>query len=565
MVAPASSAVGGRIRLRIQQTKPPIPRANQDDTQAALRLVDWVQAHRVIDAKPFSFEGHEYLRGIYEDEAPHIVLRKGSQLGASEYAITKGLWCLDRAELVEHRQRNVIYFFPTDGNVREFSAGRVTPAIASSPYLSKVMARPNARNEGLAGGTVHWRYMHNGRQGLVFRGMRTGLAVKSVPADLVIFDELDEAIPEARSQAEERMAHSDLHWIVDLSTPTIPGYGIEVEWEHSDRRQWFVDCACEGGCSPDLTWPDCLAWDGARAFLRCPECGESLDVNRGHWRPTASSETHGYHVSQLIAPYARLQDIANRYRNQDHLRRLHNHNLGVPYTCGRVPLPRDVVLACVDERPFEEAPAGSAYFMGVDVGDLLHVAIGHWVGMALEITHLAALGSWTELMSLTQRFRPHCAVIDAQPEGHTTRAFVAQLPGRAYRATYVNNSNEAVAWKPEEQRVIIERTESLDALKARFRQRGVRLPGGIGGDGNASEETVREFVSHCGKLTYDVVENAVGKQEARYGNTGPDHYAHAANYLLVAADQRGLVVEETVYLDDVLGDLDMPMLGAGRL
>ena len=46
------------------------------------RLVSWVEGLiRLENGQPFSFEGHEYLRGLYADEATRIVVRKAAQLG----------------------------------------------------------------------------------------------------------------------------------------------------------------------------------------------------------------------------------------------------------------------------------------------------------------------------------------------------------------------------------------------------------------------------------------------------------------------------------------------------
>ena len=44
-------------------------------------LARWAVRRIRLDGRPFSFEGHEYLRAIYDDTAPHVVLSKAAQIG----------------------------------------------------------------------------------------------------------------------------------------------------------------------------------------------------------------------------------------------------------------------------------------------------------------------------------------------------------------------------------------------------------------------------------------------------------------------------------------------------
>ncbi len=85
-----------------------------------------------LDNRPFRFEGHEYLRAIYDDTAPHIVLEKAAQIGGSVWAILKSLHACVMG-------LNVMVFFPTRTDVLEFSKSRVGPLLADNPFLSRQM------------------------------------------------------------------------------------------------------------------------------------------------------------------------------------------------------------------------------------------------------------------------------------------------------------------------------------------------------------------------------------------------------------------------------------------
>ncbi len=85
-------------------------------------LAAWAQRRGRLDGKPFRFEGHEYLRAIFDDTAPHIVLSKAAQIGGTTWAILKAFHACSMG-------LNVMYFFPTRTDVLEFSKARVGPSV----------------------------------------------------------------------------------------------------------------------------------------------------------------------------------------------------------------------------------------------------------------------------------------------------------------------------------------------------------------------------------------------------------------------------------------------------
>src|SRR4029077_4984525 len=89
-------------------------------------LAAWATKKIRLDGRPFTFEGHEYLKTIYDDTCPHIVLTKGTQVGGTSWAILRSIHaCLQGL--------NVGYYFPTKTDVLEFSKSRVTPLLAENP------------------------------------------------------------------------------------------------------------------------------------------------------------------------------------------------------------------------------------------------------------------------------------------------------------------------------------------------------------------------------------------------------------------------------------------------
>ncbi len=186
------------------------------------RLVSWVEGLICLESgEPFSFAGHEYLRGLYEDESAHIVVRKAAQLGITTWSLLRAF----------HLCANVpgvlggIYYFPTVKDVRDFSRGRAGPLAEANPGILSSLGDVDSIEQKRVGKAF-----------LYFRGLRTSISAKSVPADFVIYDEIDEAPPDKVELARKRMAHSDFRIEVALGNPTLPDYAISAEFEASDRR-----------------------------------------------------------------------------------------------------------------------------------------------------------------------------------------------------------------------------------------------------------------------------------------------------------------------------------------
>jgi len=178
--------------------------------------LDWTMKNIKLlsggDLVNYSLDGHEYLRELFAlPEVPRETHQKAAQMAISTYALTKVLWLLDRLSL------KAVYYFPTDEDVKDFSQDRCNPMIDNSEYLTSKMNYEKADNLGLK---------QIGNSSLYFRGVWTKRKVKSVDADIIVKDEVDEADQENLIFAEDRLLHSDFKYIIELSQPSIPDYGI---------------------------------------------------------------------------------------------------------------------------------------------------------------------------------------------------------------------------------------------------------------------------------------------------------------------------------------------------
>src|SRR5512140_2012493 len=90
MTKPSGSGSSSRYCERYLQ------RRTQELTSRATRsftdpLAEWAVRKIRLEGRPFRFEGHEYLRAIYDDTAVHMVLSKAAQIGGTTWAILRSL------------------------------------------------------------------------------------------------------------------------------------------------------------------------------------------------------------------------------------------------------------------------------------------------------------------------------------------------------------------------------------------------------------------------------------------------------------------------------------------
>ena len=513
------SGVRGYLRGRISEVASPATRATSEP------LAEWAVRRIRLAGRPFSFAGHEYLRAIYDDTAQHVVLIKAAQIGGTTWAILRAIHACAMG-------LSGMYFFPTRTDVLEFSKSRVTPLLQDNPFLSKLMTDTDTAGLKRIGSAY-----------LYLRGMQSTVGMKSVPADWLVFDELDEAMPDAKSLAKERMGHSDYKRLVELSNPSLPGYGIDEAFQLSDQRHWTIRCdACGHWTALDREFPKKLGEDvrilrereDGSVYRACPRCDDELDLSRGEWvADFPDRRTHGYLISQLMSSKVEPGEILHEYRSTRFPERFFNLKVGVAWADTQNRLTVEDVLACTGEHAMVEESKEQCT-MGVDTGKDLHVVIGRWVGRSetrhREILYLGTRQHYSELDELMKRFNVMLCVIDALPEIHHTREFASRHPGQVFLNYFVESQRGSYNWNYKDHIVQENRTEALDASRQAIREKKVILPRG--------GEVVREFAEHMASDVKQLVEDEdTGAKSFRYVKTGTDHYSLAFTYECIAASR----------------------------
>jgi hypothetical protein len=220
------------------------------------------------------------------------------------------------------------------------------------------------------------------------RGMYTKQATKSINADCLVFDELDESKRANKRQALQRIKHSQFGYVFELSTPTLPGYGIDEQWVTTDQRYWHLACRCpeasswrttsrsawSSGTAPGPALPQVR--QGGPGPLR-PGDGRRVYVG---WIPRfPGRERRGYHLTQLFSTVLDLGETMEWWDSGKDRDEFFNSVLGYPFAGDRMPLTLDLLHdSGIDpyrlEIPKRRNP-NDRIFMGVDQGNTLHVVI----------------------------------------------------------------------------------------------------------------------------------------------------------------------------------------------
>ena len=193
-----------------------------------LPLGQWAESTPVmLDGKAFTLDLHKYLKDVYADDHPHQVYLKAAQLGLTSLGMLRTI------HSARYRQFNgILYLFPSKTDVTDFSRGRLNPLIQGNPETIGAWVRDTD--------AANIKKVHNCI--LYFRGMKSRVGLKSVPANFIIFDELDKAPQNAVDMALERLSHSEHQEILKLSNPTLPDYGIDSFFQQTDQRYWLLKC-----------------------------------------------------------------------------------------------------------------------------------------------------------------------------------------------------------------------------------------------------------------------------------------------------------------------------------
>jgi len=506
------------------------------------------------------FDNRFWLIDVYKDNSDQIVFEKASKIGITE-------WMLSDLMVHARAGRSGMYVFPDQLLRNRFISSRVDPIVRAVPEYVQHMSvhEKDVDEKGL-------KTFYNSTWAFV--GSNNPKTFYEFDAQVMLYDELDQCNPESLIVAEDRTGAAERNIWRKVGNPTISGFGIDAEYENSDKKSWHIRCEhcgewqplnwfvnvvgeadespfwrllCEGSSGPSLQS------NGGDAPIVCRRCKKAIDrLAPGEWiAEHPGRSVSGYQASRIFgAPgndnpeYTRpiiremFDDWIKAQGDQTRLQRFYNNILGVPYAAAGSQITLDLMQGCVDpEYLMPETAEGTV--AGVDIGKRHHLRIdkleknerGDTIRRAVFIGSVA---SYDELARIIDLYGVQCGVMDAQGEIHPQREFVENRPG-----WYLCNYNKgADAVKQEyivdhaNQTVRVNRTESMDRAHAEYVRRLVILPKNLVSLDNG------DFVAQMSAPTRVLKDGPVPRYIWDEGNKA-DHHCHANNYASIAAQIMG--------------------------
>ncbi len=479
---------------------------------------------------PVEFVQHRFMIDYLNDDHPHKASMKSTQIGETVMEL------FDDFHLVGKKHLNVIHSLHNSDFLKKFVHPKVNPIINANPAIQAML---KVDNEGLKQFSDHFLYLI---------GANAESQALSYSADVLKVDEKDRSDLSVVEILPQRMDFSPVQWIREFSNPSAEGVGVDATWERSNQFEWFVTCHWCNHASwmefdeqPEL-FPKPHYVDQLTAIFACGNCHKELSTQdriRGEWVARYESRTavHGYHFSQMMAPWFNAQKIIDKFIGPKamSIAPFYNYVLGKAYTPANMRFNRDTILrAC---RPGQ--PIRRGLVMGSDIGK----PHWYWLGNSAGVIEIGKADSWDDLERIFLVNQCDAWVADAQPEFTEVQAFQRKYPGKFFACRYVEDTYGigAIRWQTGNLRgfVYADRTKVIDRLVTDVTSQSIRF--------TCQPSELEDLIIHA-KNIYRKSEKdekgkvvtrwlTIGKNDDAPGAAHRDDLVHAGVYWRIALEK----------------------------
>ncbi len=496
----------------------------------------WVLKHQIKTENgfPIEFDKHKFQWDMYNDLSKNQVVLKPPQIGETLKNLVKSFY------VAKKHGRDIIYTLPTQGDVNDMAGGKINRIVAQNPILKEWVKDHDTVEQKQVGNNI-----------IYYRGTFTNKQAMMVSSGLNIHDEVDASDSSVITQYETRLqAQEDGGWRWYFSHPSLAGHGVDVYWQKSDKKEWYITCP---SCKYEqiLTWPDNISIE--RETYICSACKEDLPNStriNGVWKNQdgipwsgvieGDYEFSGWHVSQLMLYNKSAKDIINAFNDPlKDKQYFYNYVLGLPYMGSEDKIEPSVILKnCVDVVNEQEGRT----IIGMDTGHGIHFTLMNkqgvfYYGNATEIT--ASKDPYDVIETFLNRWPRSVVISDQGGDLIGIRKLQAKYPGRVFLCFYRKDrkSVDLVQWGENDEygKVTVDRNRMMQLVVEQFRDIGrIRL--------NGTPDEWAEYASHFGNMYREklvVKETREKDNKSLYGNeyvwkrNGPDHYCHSTLYAIV--------------------------------
>lgn len=510
----------------------------------------WATKNRVMGEPfpgAFSYDHHPWLLTMHDLKDDEAVGQKAAQMGFTEWAINMAFYQIEAG-------RNVLYVLPTSSDASDFSSSRFDPSLDASKHLQSLFVDVN---------NVRLKRTRNAT--LYIRGSKSRAKLKSIPAAVVILDEMDEMPEESINLVMERQSGQVFTLTLKLSTPSIEDFGINADYKLSTQDLFVFQCP---GCSRfiDLEYPRNFKLCGdnltdprlLESYFYCHLCDKKLDfeekvnflkakelggtahfVEQFHDRPKRGYRVHQmYSMAKAGRPSVFAFSAMKAEFDATYAQEFWNSKLGLPYTARGAKITDDQIHAAKRDYSQEFIPEKlGVRTLGVDVGLMFHCTIYEWkIGEPfgdLNINDVSrpklikqiAVRDENQLDELISDYQIDGFIIDAEPERRLALSFVQRYNGIGYTCDYLfSQQGKEISASEEELTAKVNRTAWLDQTMFRYKNGTIDLPHDID----------EEFKAHIKEPVRITRRDKWGQEYGVYVNKKADHYAHSSTYAELA-------------------------------
>lgn len=483
---------------------------------------------------------HQFLIDIYNDQSDNLVVIKAAQVGMSTLEVLKNI------RDAEMQRMDIIYTLPSDADVGIFVGGKVNRIIANNKHLETLTADKDSIEQKKVGNSM-----------IYFRGTWTKKAAIMVTADRLVHDEKDSSKQDVIADYQARMQHSKFKQTHVFSHPSVPNSGVDVEWQLSDQKEWFIKCP---HCQHEqyLSWntedPKRMSVDLVNKTFVCKKCrGVLTDIDRacGRWVARLDRSKHpdikwsGYHISLLMAPWVSAAEIIDKYNEvmagKQTMDFFYNKVLGLPYAgSGNVVLEDTVKGAWTKEKNLYK----SRLIIGVDSGIKLNYVVGNKQGLVGYGTFKDWMPDGNNKLALNEtaeyflvQFPQSVMVVDQGGDIIGPRKLREKYPGRVFLCHYARDRKtmQLIRWgaKDESGNVVVDRNRMIQLVIDEMRDRRYHLYNG------QTAEDWHDYWLHWSHIYRVWEEDTLGIKRGVWMRSDRDDWVHATVYWRTGVDKFG--------------------------
>ena len=511
-------------------------------------VVRYIEEKTYLNGSKFSFKDHEFQKDIISDTHPDINVQKCAQVGMSEI--------MARYALAVWRVMpyfSTILTMPGANDASNFFKTRIDAVINDSPDLRGALdtAINNTESKGIGGSLLYGR------------GTRGSTAALSVPADLLIHDELDRSDPHTIQQYVSRLKHSKWKLIRRFGTPTVNGLGIAAAMAISKRLRHMAKCNhCNHWFAPsyhdhviipgfdgdkkEISPHNLMSFDWEKSYLACPKCGlePSLQYDRREWvceNTDDNFSAKGYYVTPFsvpnVVPVSRIVKESTLFTWHEFC----NQTLGETSSETSETLTEDDINSC--KYTHGSLKTGETHALGIDMGHICYFTVGRELqDRTIHVVHrrrVPLAQFWEQLAEVCAEYCILTQVWDWQP--YTDMVLEAQkTDANLYAGRYVKAANTeivSIVTKEESEQegqmpvtvAKISRNLHFDALMYLFKKGRIRWQAQ-----SDLEDTL--FIKQMLDMKRVLVPDQYGEGHYEWvkNPNDQDHYHHSLGYLVTA-------------------------------